>query len=431
MLKKLKNFLLRTDAFLFKLFRSNKSIKYLQNINEVQILFSTLNDAGEDSNVRFVGGCIRKSLNGEKIDDIDLATSLEPNEVKERLNKKDIQIIDTGILHGTVTTIIGNKKFEITTLRRDVLTDGRHADVKFTKDWNEDALRRDFTINAIYSDLEGRLFDPLNGVKDLKKGLVKFIGSPEKRIKEDYLRILRYFRFFAEYSRFDYEIDVIQEIKKNINGLNKISKERIFDELRKILSLKDFYNIFLNENSKECILNIFPQFKFYKRLKNLKDLDSKLKVKYDYKIILALLVVDESDNYDYFCYKYKLSNEIKSRFKNISTYYDRLKNKNFFSEDNLKKLIYYSGKNSAKDLLLFSKCIDKKIKDEDLLSKFNFIDKYNIPKFPISGHDLKKHGYEKGLELGKRLKLLEEKWVNNNFILEEQFLKKYLNKINN
>ena len=132
MLKKLKKILLEVDIFLFKLFRSHKSIKYLQNMREVQILFSVLNNADENTNVKFVGGCIRKSLNGELIDDIDLATLLEPDEVKEKLNKENIQVIDTGIEHGTVTVIINNKKFEITTLRRDILTDGRHAEVKFT-----------------------------------------------------------------------------------------------------------------------------------------------------------------------------------------------------------------------------------------------------------------------------------------------------------
>ena len=108
----------------------------------------------------------------------------------------NIKVIDTGISHGTVTAIINKKKFEITTLRKDVLTDGRHANVSFTKDWKQDALRRDFTMNSIYADIEGRIFDPLNGILDLKNGKIKFIGSPEKRIQEDYFRILRYFRDF-------------------------------------------------------------------------------------------------------------------------------------------------------------------------------------------------------------------------------------------
>jgi len=430
MLKNIKKILLEVDIFLLKLFRSHKSIKYLQNMKEVQILFSALNTAEEDRNVKFVGGCIRKSLNGELIDDIDLATLLEPTEVKEKLNKENIQVIDTGIEHGTVTAIINNKKFEITTLRRDILTDGRHAEVKFTKDWQEDASRRDFTINAIYADLDGRIFDPLNGESDLKEGQVKFIGSPEKRIKEDYLRILRYFRFFTQYSKFDYKNEDIQEIKKNINGLNKISKERIFDELKKILLLNDLYSIFLNKDSKECILNIFPQFKFYKRLKNFKNLDTKLKVQYDFKIILAILIVDQSDNYEFFCFKYKVSNDIKNRLKVISNYYESLKDSSLFSDMNLKKLIYSLGKNTVKDLLLFSKFSDNKLQDSDLINKLKLINKYSIPKFPISGDDLKQYGYEKGLELGLKLKSLEAKWVNNNFILEDQFLEKYLNRIN-
>ena len=149
MIKKIKNIILKTDRFLYKKFGSDKSTKVLENIKEAQILFSHINLPGESEQIRFVGGCVRKSICGELIDDIDLATSLEPHEIKLRLNKKNIKIIDTGISHGTVTVILNNKKFEITTLRRDISTDGRHANVQFTSSWKEDALRRDFTINAI------------------------------------------------------------------------------------------------------------------------------------------------------------------------------------------------------------------------------------------------------------------------------------------
>jgi len=200
MFKKIKNIVLKTDRFLYKKFGSDKGTKFLENIREAQIIFSYLNEIGKESRVRFVGGCVRKAICGENIDDTDLATSLKPDEVKRRLNKENIKVIDTGISHGTVTAIINNKKFEITTLRKDVSTDGRHANVYFTSNWEQDAQRRDFTINAIYADIEGRIFDPLNGVSDFQNGKIKFIGSPEKRIQEDYLRILRYFRFFIQYS---------------------------------------------------------------------------------------------------------------------------------------------------------------------------------------------------------------------------------------
>ena len=234
MLKKIKNIISETDHFFYRKFGSHKSVKFLENIKEAKIIFSYLNEFGEESKVRFVGGCIRKALSGENIDDIDLATSLEPDEIKQRLAKNDVKVIDSGISHGTVTVILNKKKFEITTLRKDISTDGRHANVQFTLDWKQDALRRDFTINAMYADIEGRIFDPLNGISDLQDGRIKFIGSSDERIKEDYLRILRYFRFFTQYSKMDYDRDIIHSIKRNINGLNKISNERIFDELKKI-----------------------------------------------------------------------------------------------------------------------------------------------------------------------------------------------------
>ena len=174
MFKKIKNIILKTDHFLYKKFGSDKSTKFLENIKEARTIFSHLNEIGKESKVRFVGGCVRKAICGENIDDIDLATSLEPDEVKKRLNKEAIKVIDTGIPYGTVTAILNKKKFEITTLRKDVSTDGRHANVEFTSNWEHDALRRDFTINAIYVDIEGRIFAPLNGISDLQKGKINY-----------------------------------------------------------------------------------------------------------------------------------------------------------------------------------------------------------------------------------------------------------------
>ena len=162
MFKKIKNIALKTDRLLYKQFGSDRSTKPLENIKEAKIIFSHLNDVGKESAVRFVGGCVRKSICGENIDDIDLATSLEPDEVKKRLHREDIKVVDTGISHGTVTAVLNKKKFEITTLRKDISTDGRHAKVEYSKDWLEDASRRDFTINAIYSDIDGNLFDPVS-----------------------------------------------------------------------------------------------------------------------------------------------------------------------------------------------------------------------------------------------------------------------------
>ena len=426
MFKKLKKIISKTDRSLFKKFGSDKSLKLLENMKEARTIFSYLNEIGEESKVRFVGGCVRKSLCGEHIDDIDLATSLEPNEVKKKLDKNDVKVMDTGISYGTVTAIVNKKKFEITTLRKDVSTDGRHARVEFTRNWEQDASRRDFTINAIYADLDGRILDPLNGALDLQNGRINFIGSPEERIQEDYLRILRYFRFFAQYSETNCDQNTIQSIKKNIDGINKISKERIFDELKKILSLKNVYNLFKNNQSKEIILNIFPEFKYPERLDKISNLDQNLREKYDNFLILALLLVDQSNNHEYFCHKYKTSKSIENRLNNISKNLENLKNKQFYSEENIKKLIYLSDKYYVRDLLLFSICINNKIKTLNVEKLLDYTEVCKIPKFPISGDYLKKHGYESGAKLGKVLKSLEEKWIADNFNLDEKVLKKII-----
>jgi tRNA nucleotidyltransferase/poly(A) polymerase len=430
MFKKIKNIILKTDRFLYEKFGSNKSTKFLENIKEARTIFSYLNEIGKENKVRFVGGCVRKAICGENINDIDLATSLEPNEVKERLNKEDIKVIDTGISHGTVTAILNKKKIEITTLRKDVSTDGRHANVEFTIDWKQDALRRDFTMNAIYADMEGRIFDPLNGILDLKNGEIKFIGTADERIQEDYLRILRYFRFFTQYSKTDHDQNVIRSIKKYMNGLNKISNERIFDELKKILVLENLYNLFSNTISKEIVINIFPQFKYCERLKTLNGLNQKLKSKYDVHLILALLILDKSNDHEYFCYKYKTSNIIKNRLKNISVNFENLKTKEFYSEENIKKLIYLSSKNYVRDLLLFSICTNDKIKILIIERLLDYVNACEIPKFPVSGDYLKEHGYESGQELGKKLKSLEEKWIENNFVIDKKMVEKSLGKVN-
>ena len=428
MLSKVKNIISKTDRFLFKKFGSDKSTKSLENMKEARTIFSCLNEVGKESEVRFVGGCVRKALCGDEIGDVDLATSHEPNEVKKRLTKKNIKVIDTGLSHGTVTAILDQKKFEITTLRKDISTDGRHANVQFTSNWKQDALRRDFTINAIYVDIDGRIFDPLNGISDLKNGNVKFIGLAEERIKEDYLRILRYFRFFIQYSKFDHDQYTIKSIRKNINGLNTISNERIFNELKKILSLRNIYSLFKNNQSKEIILNIFPQFLYYENLKKIESLEKKFRNEYDHELVMATLVVDKSDNYEYFCHKYKTSNSIKDKFKNISKNFDDLKNKKFYLEQNIKKLIYFTSKKSVRDLLLFSICVNDKIDILKLEKLLSYVYSCKIPKFPISGNYLKQHGYKDDQILGKKLKSLKEKWIENDFVLDQKEIKSSLNK---
>jgi len=227
--------------FLDKIFFRSRNLDYIsQNLKKITLqtsankIFEAINSYSKDSEVRYVGGCIRKIVKKETVDDIDLATNLKPIEVCEALKKNAIDFYETGVEHGTITAIIEKQKYEITSLRKDVTTDGRHANVEFSLDWQEDAARRDFTINSIYSDKEGNLFDPHNGKKDLEDGHVKFIGDAENRIKEDYLRVLRYIRFFLNYSNHKHNPQIIKIIKRNIGGVSKISSERLLEEFKKL-----------------------------------------------------------------------------------------------------------------------------------------------------------------------------------------------------
>ena len=176
----------------------NLGFKKIKKETEINKIFNAISSFSKNGEIRYVGGCVRKIINKEKVDDIDLAVNLNPTDVCKALKQVGIKYYESGIEHGTITALINNNKFEITSLRKDIDTDGRHAKVEFSNSWKDDASRRDFTINSIYADIDGNLFDPFDGKKDLESGKVDFIGDAETRIKEDYLRILRYVRFFLK-----------------------------------------------------------------------------------------------------------------------------------------------------------------------------------------------------------------------------------------
>ena len=419
-------------ALLKKIFQnkkisSDKDLKFqdLKNNKGVYKIFGAINNYNETSEIRYVGGCVRKILNDEKTDDIDLATNLTPDQVKQCLDKNQIKFFETGIEHGTITAVIDDQNFEITTLRKDVKTDGRHAVVEYTTNWKEDSLRRDFSINSIYSDLDGNLYDPNSGHKDLNVGIIKFIGDPETRIKEDYLRIIRYLRFYTEYSKIDHEINIIKIIKKNIEGLGKISKERQFNELKKILKLDDFLKLFKNKTSCELFSLIFPQLKNFKKLSKLSKPKEKILKNKSLNFVISFLVIDETDNSDYFVYKYNLPNELKDKInflKNNSLNKDSNK---IFNKKDLQKIFYYEGKSSTIDLIDFNLLYFKQSKKlSELKTYFEKLDK---PEFPIKAQLLiNDYGLKEGRELGQKLKNLEMKWIENNFNLSKKDMEKVL-----
>ena len=413
--------------FSFSKKKDNKisSFESLKQKKSIKKLFSSIENYSENSEIRYVGGCIRKILNNESVDDIDFAVNLKPKECINVLAKNNIKFYETGIDHGTITAIIENEKFEITSLRKDIKTDGRHAEVVFSKDWYEDASRRDFTINSIYSDLEGNLFDPFQGKNDIQNGKIQFIGDAEKRIREDYLRILRYVRFFINYSKQSHDEKIKIIIKKNIKGILNISSDRLLDEFKKIIKSSGFTRLFEDPFCLEIISLIFPQFKNLKIFKKLNNFTKSKIAKVDYIILISLMLIDDTDNVDYFLFKYNLSKKDKKRILFLKESFNKI-NKDTFSEKNLWKIFYTNGKQCLFDLIYFeifrSKLVNKKL--IDLLAFFN--DK-EIPIFPIKAtHLIKNYNLSEGKMIGIKLKKIEEKWINNDFKISENEISQLL-----
>ena len=412
------------------------STKNLNNINHrfiklrkernVEKIFDAIESYSNKAEIRYVGGCVRKIINNEKVDDIDLATNIDPTKVKEALKKKNINYFETGIEHGTITALIENDKFEITSLRSDIKTDGRHAEIEFTSDWIKDAERRDFTINSIYADINGNLFDPFDGKKDLENGLIKFVGEPQRRIEEDYLRILRYFRFFALYSKNEHLTEIKKVIKKNIVGIKKLSSERLLDELKKIYKSNCFLKLCEVKFSYEIICATFPEFKQIEFFKKLNDYTKNNLHNLDFTFFLSLLVLDNTDNSDYFFYKFNISKKNQRRIKLIKEFYFSKKPPIKLNSQNLWKIFYFNGKEGLVDILNYKIYTSKKL-DKNLVNQINFFENKEVPKLSVTGGDLiKNYGIPEGQTVGEKLKEIENVWINNNFKISDKNIKKIL-----
>ena len=419
------------DKFLDKIFFRSRNLDYIsQNLKDItnqtpaNKIFEAINNYSESSEVRYVGGCIRKVINKEVVDDIDLATNLKPNEICEALKNKDINFYETGIEHGTVTAVIDEYKYEITSLRKDVKTDGRHAKVEFSLDWKEDAVRRDFSINSIYSDARGNLFDPNNGKKDLEEGLIHFIGDAESRIKEDYLRILRYVRFFLNYSNHKHKPEIIKIIKRNIGGISKLSSERLIDEFKKLTKSHGFVKLFQDNDSLEIIEIIFPQLKNLAKFKKLNTHARDNLFKIDFIFLLSLMIVDGTDNTDYFLYKFNISKKDQKRLKLIDFFYKEKNNLKNFTEKNFNKIFYFNGKQAVIDIINFKLFTSNKV-EKKLIKLIEVYKDKVIPTMPIGANTLMaKYNIPEGKILGNKLKMIEEAWVENGFTISEKNIQK-------
>jgi len=414
-------------TLLNKLFSRSKNFNSLslefQKIKKetgIKKIFKIIEGFSSTSEIRYVGGCVRKVINNEVVDDIDLAVNLNPDEVLKIFKKNNIKFYETGINHGTITALIDNKKFEITSLRKDVLTDGRHAKVEFSNDWHEDASRRDFTINAIYADIDGNLFDPFDGKKDLENGKIKFIGEADKRIKEDYLRILRYVRFFLNYSKKKHDLSIIKIIKQNLDGFNKISPERLLDEFKKLFYSHGFVKLTKDIFCSEIIKLIFPQFKNINIFKKLNNFAKENINNLDFVFLISLMIIDGSDNADYFIYKFNLSKKDQKRILFLNNFFSTTANNKIFSINNLRKILYFNGKQALLDLLYFQVFRSKKI-DKKLINFIELFKDEETPLLPLKATTLiAKYNIPEGKELGVQLKKVEKKWINNNFEISDE-----------
>jgi len=398
-------------------------LKYFNTAKQIFICFQNQN-----YKLKLVGGCVRKLITEEKIDDMDIAINIEPEKIKKVLVEQKIKFVETGITHGTITVLINDFKFEITSLRKDLSTDGRHAKVEFTSNWEQDAQRRDFTINAIYSDISGEVYDPLNGIEDLKNGIIKFIGDPNQRIQEDYLRILRYLRFYTQYNKNKFHDEIaIKAIKRNLDGLAKISRERILEELFKMMKLNNFSKLFEDEFCRFLILSILPQLRNYNRIKILNKISYKIKKQIDKILLLSILIVDETDNCNFFLYKYQLSNEDKKRILFIKNSFKNYSKQYLYSKKNLLKLTYLSDKLSVIELLIFLIFVNPE-KISNIENLIDYIKEKTIPEFPINGKFLKEEfNFLEGKQLGDALKKLEKQWIDDGFKIDKGNVKSLLN----
>ncbi len=354
---------------------------------------------------RFVGGCVRDALVNEISFDIDIATPLEPTKIIEQLNKAEIKSVPTGIKHGTVTAIVDKMSFEITTLRRDVETYGRHAKVAFTDSWEKDAGRRDFTINALFCDIDGTVYDFWGGVRDLRQGIVKFIGNAEDRIEEDILRILRFFRFYSRFGIGEPDEEALQACTKFACKIPTLSKERITNEFLLFLTTKNLATVIKYMQKTGVIAEILPAGFDIENLKNLVEVEIKFDAGID--AIRRLFALTGEKDTPYF----RLSNIQKKHLK-------ALKDTPYINADTSKKqlryMIYELSSDIVRDKLLLSVAKDMESL-EQYKDLYQTATAWQLPKFQLVGNDVITLGISEGKKIGAALKTVEKWWAENDF----------------
>jgi len=375
---------------------------------ETASVFRALRTAGGEA--RFVGGAVRNALLGQRVTDIDIATTLSPDTAMSALKEAKIETVPTGIEHGTITAIVKGHPFEVTSLRRDVSTDGRRAIVAFTNDWAEDAARRDFTMNAIYADETGKLFDPTGGIKDLQAGVVKFVGDPNARIREDYLRILRFFRFHAWYGKAAADETALEATAKNKVGLKRLSGERVQKELLRLLEAENPESALKAMQRYDILEEILPAPLNLERLSKIIAIAKQNNIPRGAIVSLAaLLLSDEAARV--VASNLKFSNAHRAQLVEILSDYTNITPQ--LSSQDVGKFLYKFGTERLVELSLLSWAErPEESKWEAILVQANG---WTRPDFPVDGHDVIEAGAQEGPPVGRILSTLERWWVDEDF----------------
>jgi len=366
--------------------------------------------AANGAPARFVGGCVRDAVAGRPVRDIDIATPETPDVVMTLLADADIKTVPTGIDHGTVTAVTGGAHFEVTTLRRDIETYGRHAKVAFTDAWEEDAARRDFTMNALYADGDGAVYDPTGGLADLRAGRVRFVGDAETRIREDVLRLLRFFRFYADYGTPPPDAEALAACRKMAPQIPTLSVERVWSELARLLVSPQCAATIALMRDDQVLPHVLPEAGDLSAIAALVDIESTLGVQPTSVRRLAALLTLDAAGMKAFGRRLKLSNVDADRLVAIADARDDVVPG--LDARGRRRALYRLGADLYRDLALLGWAGGG---SGDWQKLWTAADGWNQPVFPVTGADVLALGIPKGPRVGELLRAVEDWWIDGDF----------------
>lgn len=390
----------------------------------LQSILAILSADGEEA--RIVGGPVRNALLGLPVTDIDIATTCRPDETIRRIEAAGLKAVPTGVEHGTVTVVAEGRPFEVTTLREDIETDGRHAKVRFGKDWAADSKRRDFTINALYATATGEVIDLVGGAADIRTQTLRFIGEAEDRIREDYLRILRFFRFFAWYGRGRPDADGLRAVTRLKEGLSRLSPERVWNELRKLLSAEDPSRALLWMRQCGVLTAVLPESERWgiDTIHPLTMAEAELGWQADPLLRLMAIVPPDAARLTELSRRLRLSNAERDRLVAFAQAEPVTAEE---SDGSLRARLYFGDRQAIIDRLRLALATARGKPDAlseaaRLSAQLSMAERFQAPPMPVTGDDLMAAGIRKGPELGQTLDRLRRAFVESGFTLPREKL---------